>query len=100
MLFRSRQANPDIKKTTLGHTWTAVGKDYVYESGKGFVKTDKHPRPEYQDPYARIDYIYSKGSLTASESRVIERHHDFPDRQFPVFPSDHAAVATTFRVGS
>ncbi|MEC8554254.1 MAG: endonuclease/exonuclease/phosphatase family protein [Planctomycetota bacterium] len=95
-----RHANPDIKKTTLGHTWTAVGKDYFYESGKGFVKTAKHPRPEYQDPYARIDYIYSKGSLTASESRVIERHHDFPDRQFPVFPSDHAAVATTFRVGS
>ena len=93
-----RHANPDIKESTLGHTWTAVGKDYVYESGKGFVKTDNHPRPEYQDPYARIDYIYSKGKLTTSQSRVIERHHDFPDRQFPAFPSDHAAVITTFQV--
>ncbi len=93
-----RTANPRITEKTLGHTWTTVGKDYVYQSGKGFVSTDKHPRPEYQDPYARIDYIYSRGGLKVIDSDVVTRHPNYKDTKFPAFPSDHAAVVTTFAV--
>lgn len=96
-----RSAHPVVTEETLGHTWTTVGTDYVYESGRGFVKTEEHPRPQYQDPYARIDYIYCRGSkLRVVDSATITRHHDYPDRRFPEFPSDHAAVITTFGVSS
>ena len=96
-----RAAHPTVTAKTLGHTWTTVGKDYMYESGKGFVKTDSHPRPQYRDPYTRIDYIYSGGKrLQVVDSTVITRHHEHLERQFPEFPSDHAAVVTTFKVSS
>lgn len=94
-----RAAHPDITANSLGYTWTTVGIDYVLETGKGFVKTDEHPRPHYQDPYARIDYIYSQGELLQIvDSDVIVRHQDHPTRGFPEFPSDHAAVITEFKV--
>ena len=94
-----RAARPNMTAESLGHTWTTVGTDYVYESNKGFVKTDAHPRPEYQNPYARIDYVYALGKqLETVDADVITRHHDYPTRGFPEFPSDHAAVITQFRV--
>ena len=96
-----RVAHPTVSANTLGHTWTTVGTDYVYESGKGFVKTDSHPRPHYQNPYARIDFIYARGELLeVLDSEVITRHPDYPNQRFPEFPSDHAAVVSTFKVSS
>ena len=98
-----RAANPKLTAESLGHTWTTVGKDYMYESGKGFVpvKGDNHPRPEYRDPYARIDYIYSIGKeMQVVDSDVIRNHPAQPKRSFPEFPSDHAAVVTRFRFAS
>ncbi len=94
-----RATHPKITANTLGHTWTTVGKNYRYESGKGFVPTDNHPRPEYQDPYARIDYIYSKGKpIRTIDSQTLTRHPAHPEKAFPEFPSDHAAVLTTFKL--
>ena len=92
-----RQANPDILESTLGHTWTTVGQGYVYKQGQGFVPVKTNPQPEYRDPYARIDYIYSAGSrLQPKTSTVITHHPSRTDRSFPEFPSDHAAVLTEF----
>ena len=94
-----RQSNPDILESTLGHTWTTVGMGYQYVSGQGFVPVKKNPEPEYRDPYARIDYIYSMGSrLEAIHSTVITHHPSQSERSFPEFPSDHAAVLTEFRI--
>ena len=94
-----RAANPDVTRNTYGYTWTTVGPEFVYESDKGFMPTDDHPRPEYRDPYARIDYIYSLGKkLEVFDSKTISHHASRQDRSFPEFPSDHAAVMTTFRV--
>ena len=94
-----RQANPDILEATLGHTWTTVGTGYQYVSGKGFVPVQDHPEPEYRDPYARIDYIYSTGSrLETIDSTVITHHPSQSERSFPEFPSDHAAVLTEFQI--
>ena len=94
-----RATNPDILPATLGHTWTTVGPGFVYEEGKGFVPVDNNPQPEYRDPYARIDYIYSLGTkLQPLSSRVISHHPSQPERSFPEFPSDHAAVLTEFSV--
>ena len=94
-----RQSNPDIVADTLGHTWTTVGMGYVYQEGKGFVPVEKNPEPEYRDPYARIDYIYSIGSkLQTMKSTVIAHHPLQSARSFPEFPSDHAAVLTEFRL--
>ena len=94
-----RQANPDILDSTLGHTWTTVGTGYQYVSGKGFVPVKEHPEPEYRDPYARIDYIYSTGSrLETIDSTVITHHPSQSERSFPEFPSDHAAVLTEFQI--
>lgn len=91
-----RAVHPNITADTLGHTWTTVGTDYLYQSGKGFLPTDNHPRPEYRDLYTRIDYIYARGPLKAVDARVRAHHPQAPDRQFPHFPSDHAAVEARF----
>jgi len=94
-----RQANPDILESTLGHTWTTVGMGFRYVSGQGFVPVKKNSQPEYRDPYARIDYIYSMGSqLEATHSTVITHHPSRSERSFPEFPSDHAAVLTEFKL--
>ncbi|MEM7478533.1 MAG: endonuclease/exonuclease/phosphatase family protein, partial [Planctomycetota bacterium] len=92
-----REVHSDLLPETLGHTWTTVGMGYVYESGKGFVPVDENPEPQYRDPYARIDYIYSVGSkLRPVKSRVLTHHPMQDQRSFPEFPSDHAAVLTHF----
>jgi exonuclease III/predicted phosphodiesterase len=92
-----RDTNPDLLNSTLGHTWTTVGMGFVYERDKGFVPVEKNPEPQYRDPYARIDYIYSMGSLLqATASTVITQHASSTERSFPEFPSDHAAVVTEF----
>lgn len=94
-----RAANPGITSKNLGHTWTTVGMGYMYEEGKGFVPVKDNPQPQYRDPYARIDYIYFRGSrLQVLNSAVITHHPDQSTRSFPEFPSDHAAVVATFEV--
>jgi len=94
-----RQSNPDILEPTLGHTWTTVGMGYQYVSGQGFVPVKNNPNPQYRDPYARIDYIYSMGlRLEAIRSAVITHHPAQSNRSFPEFPSDHAAVLTEFQI--
>lgn len=94
-----RATNPDILESTLGHTWTTVGMGFVYRSDEGFVPVDENPQPQYRDPYARIDYIYSRGArLRPLMSTVMTRHPAESQRSFPEFPSDHAAVLTEFRV--
>lgn len=95
--FRAAHAN--ITADNLGHTWTTVGTDYVFERGGGFLAIDNHPRPEYQNPYTRIDYIYACGDkLQVTGSKVLRHHPKYPDQKFPAFPSDHAAVVTDFRL--
>lgn len=94
-----RAVNPKITDQTLGHTWTTVGPNYQYKEGEGFVPVKENPKPEYRDPFARIDYIYCKGaSITPLESSVLTHHSSDPDAMFPAFPSDHAAVVTRFAI--
>jgi len=96
-----RSTNTQITKETLGYTWTTVGLGYTYESDIGFVpiKTAKHPEPEYRNPFARIDFIYSIGkSINALTSKTIIHHKSNLNRSFPEFPSDHGAVLTTFEL--
>ena len=94
-----RETNPDLLGSTLGHTWTTVGMGFVYESEKGFVPVEENPKPEYRNPYTRIDYIYSIGAtLRALSSTVITHHSSNTERSFPEFPSDHAAVVTEFSI--
>ena len=33
-----RTTHPTVLKNTLRHTWTTVGTDYVYKSGKGYKR--------------------------------------------------------------
>lgn len=94
-----RFVNPVITQETLGYTWTTVGQGFIYESDKGFVPIEKNTSPEYRDPYARIDYIYSTGkTINAIQSRTIVHHISNNKRSFPEFPSDHGAVLTTFEI--
>jgi len=96
-----RQSNPDVLLSTLGHTWTTVGQGFVYKEGEGFVPAKEDVEPQYRDPYARIDYIYSKGAkLRIRKSQVISHHTSQQDRSFPEFPSDHAAVLSEFELKS
>lgn len=93
-----RHVYPKITKDTLGYTWTTVGEDYVYESGRGFVPVIgmNHPRPHFTNPYARIDFIYVLGDLTPKSATVIQNFRNHNKRGFPEFPSDHAAVVASF----
>jgi len=94
-----RFVHPIITDTTLGHTWTTVGQGYTYVSGQGFVPVDVNPSPKYQNPYARIDFIYCTGKkIKPIKSRTITHHFSNLSRSFPEFPSDHGAVLTTFRM--
>lgn len=96
-----RATNTQITKETLGYTWTTVGLEYTYESGMGFVPitTATHPEPEYRNPFARIDFIYSIGkSIIPINSKTIMHHTSNLNRSFPEFPSDHGAVLTTFKL--
>ncbi|TKG97414.1 hypothetical protein EYV94_03015 [Puteibacter caeruleilacunae] len=94
-----RYMHPDVTEKTLGHTWTTVGLGYTYKSGEGFVPVEKNPRPQYQDPYARIDFIYCAGNgIKPVDSRTILHHSSNQERSFPEFPSDHGAVISTFSI--
>jgi exonuclease III len=94
-----RIIHPNITEATLGHTWTTVGQGFTYESGQGFVPVAVNAQPQYQDPYARIDFIYSAGKkIKPLKSRTIIHHFSNTTRSFPEFPSDHGAVLTTFSI--
>lgn len=94
-----RFTHPNIDAEILGYTWTTVGQGYRYVSEKGFVPVKINPEPEFRDPYARIDFIYCTGDdLVPIDSRTITHHPSTTLRSFPEFPSDHAAVVTTFRI--
>ncbi|MEU2584900.1 HAD-IA family hydrolase [Streptomyces avermitilis] len=82
-----RQARPD-PAADPGHTWSPVHAEH--EDGSG--------RPEPQD---RIDYILHRG-LTVLDSRtfVSGTPRLWPDVAGNDWPSDHAAVITTFAVRS
>lgn len=92
-----RFIHPKLTQETLGHTWTTVGQGFTYETEKGFVPVVKNPKPEYGDPYARIDFIYCAGKkIKPITSRTIVHHSSNNTRSFPEFPSDHGAVLTSF----
>ena len=94
-----RHMHPEVTVNTLGYTWTTVGQGYTYKSGEGFVPVEKNPRPQYQDPYARIDYIYCAGDgIKPIDSETILHHPSNLQRSFPEFPSDHGAVLSTFSI--
>ena len=96
-----RFVHPKITSETLGYTWTTVGRGFTYEEEEGFVPVEKNPEPEYQDPYARIDFIYCRGKrIKPVAAQTITHHVSNKTRSFPEFPSDHAAVVTTFEVKS
>ncbi len=80
-----RQAHPD-PAAVPGHTWSPIHP--VHEDGSG--------RPEPQD---RIDYVLHRG-LRVLDSRtwVTGTPAPWPDVADNDWPSDHAAVVTTFAV--
>ncbi|MFJ3335649.1 HAD-IA family hydrolase [Streptomyces sp. NPDC086766] len=80
-----REAHPD-PAADPGHTWSPVHP--VHEDGSG--------RPEPQD---RIDYVLHRG-LTVRDARTFVSGvpRPWPDVAANDWPSDHAAVVTTFAV--
>ncbi|ARP73947.1 hydrolase [Streptomyces pluripotens] len=80
-----REAHPD-PVAEPGHTWSPIHP--VHEDGSG--------RPEPQD---RIDYVLHRG-LTVLDSRTLVTGTPcpWPDVAGNDWPSDHAAVLTTFRM--
>ncbi|MBX7554465.1 HAD-IA family hydrolase [Streptomyces sp. NPDC004232] len=78
-----REAHPD-PAAAPGHTWSPI--HTVHEDGSG--------RPEPQD---RIDYVLHRG-LTVRDARtlVTGSPRPWPDVADNDWPSDHAAVVTTF----
>ncbi|OIK08276.1 HAD-IA family hydrolase [Streptomyces monashensis] len=78
-----REAHPD-PAAAPGHTWSPI--HAVHEDGSG--------RPEPQD---RIDYVLHRG-LTVRDARtlVTGSPRPWPDVTDNDWPSDHAAVVTTF----
>ncbi|MEU9333410.1 HAD-IA family hydrolase [Streptomyces sp. NPDC048290] len=79
-----REAHPD-PPAAPGHTWSPV--HTWHEDGSG--------RPEPQD---RIDYVLHRGGLRTLDSRtyVTGAPGPWPDVRANAWPSDHAAVVTTF----
>ncbi|MCZ4510979.1 HAD-IA family hydrolase, partial [Streptomyces sp. ActVer] len=83
-----REAHPDPVRSP-GHTWSPVHTEH--EDGSG--------RPEPQD---RIDYVlYAGAGLRVLDSRtlVTGTPRTWPDVEDNDWPSDHAAVITTFALG-
>ncbi|RMB86841.1 hydrolase [Streptomyces shenzhenensis] len=82
-----REAHPD-PAAAPGHTWSPIHP--VHEDGSG--------RPEPQD---RIDYVLHRG-LTVLDSRTVVTGtpRPWPDVAHNDWPSDHAAVLTTFALPS
>ncbi|MEU6094916.1 HAD-IA family hydrolase [Streptomyces sp. NPDC047079] len=80
-----REAHPDPARDP-GHTWSPVHP--LHEDGSG--------RPEPQD---RIDYVLHRGlEVLDSRTVVTGTPHPWPDVTGNDWPSDHAAVVTTFAV--
>ncbi|WP_330350392.1 HAD-IA family hydrolase [Streptomyces sp. NBC_00582] len=81
-----REAHPDPVRDP-GHTWSPVHAEH--EDGSG--------RPEPQD---RIDFVLHRGGLRVLDSRtyVSGDPRPWPDVEDNDWPSDHAAVITTFAV--
>jgi HAD superfamily hydrolase (TIGR01509 family) len=81
-----REAHPDPLREP-GHTWSPIHVEH--EDGSG--------RPEPQD---RIDYVLHRG-LRVLDSRTVVTGapRAWPDVAGNDWPSDHAAVLTTFRLG-
>ncbi|MBD0837781.1 HAD-IA family hydrolase [Streptomyces sp. TRM68416] len=80
-----RQANPDPLRDP-GHTWSPVHAER--EDGSG--------GPEPQD---RIDFVLHRGlGVLDSRTHVSGRPRLWPDVEDNDWPSDHAAVITTFSV--
>jgi HAD superfamily hydrolase (TIGR01509 family) len=80
-----REAHPDPVRDP-GHTWSPIHTEH--EDGSG--------RPEPQD---RIDFVLYKGdglSVRDSRTYVSGSPHAWPDVAANDWPSDHAAVITTF----
>ncbi|QOV39653.1 HAD-IA family hydrolase [Streptomyces ferrugineus] len=78
-----REAHPD-PTARPGHTWSPVHP--VHEDGSG--------RPEPQD---RIDFVLHRGlRVLGSETYVSGHPRPWPDVEHNEWPSDHAAVITTF----
>lgn len=83
-----REAHPDPVRSP-GHTWSPIHTEH--EDGSG--------RPEPQD---RIDYVlYAGTGLKVLDSRtlVTGTPRTWPDVEDNDWPSDHAAVITTFSLG-
>ncbi|MET9048172.1 HAD-IA family hydrolase [Streptomyces sp. NPDC004362] len=80
-----REARPD-PAADPGHTWSPIHP--VHEDGSG--------RPEPQD---RIDYVLHRGlEVLDSRTFVSGDPRPWPDVSGNAWPSDHAAVITTFTV--
>ncbi|MFI9613397.1 HAD-IA family hydrolase [Streptomyces sp. NPDC052023] len=78
-----REAHPD-PVTAPGHTWSPIHR--LHEDGSG--------RPEPQD---RIDYVLHRGlRVLDSRTYVAGTPRVWPDVAGNDWPSDHAAVVTTF----
>ncbi|MDX2603539.1 HAD-IA family hydrolase [Streptomyces caniscabiei] len=78
-----REAHPDPVREP-GHTWSPV--HALHEDGSG--------RPEPQD---RIDFVLHRGlAVLDSRTHVSGTPRPWPDVEDSDWPSDHAAVITTF----
>ncbi|MFI9567292.1 HAD-IA family hydrolase [Streptomyces rishiriensis] len=78
-----REAHPDPVREP-GHTWSPVHTEHGDGSG----------RPEPQD---RIDFVLHRGlRVLDSRTHVTGRPRPWPDVEDNDWPSDHAAVITTF----
>jgi HAD superfamily hydrolase (TIGR01509 family) len=81
-----REAHPDPVRDP-GHTWSPVHAEH--EDGSG--------RPEPQD---RIDFVLHRGlRVLDSRTYVAGSPRSWPDVEDNDWPSDHAAVITTFSLG-
>ncbi|MFE1310259.1 HAD-IA family hydrolase [Streptomyces sp. NPDC058755] len=80
-----REVHPD-PVAEPGHTWSPIHP--VHEDGSG--------RPEPQD---RIDYVLHRGlSVRDARTLVVGTPRPWPDVAGNDWPSDHAAVVTTFEL--
>lgn len=81
-----REAHPDPVREP-GHTWSPIHVEH--EDGSG--------RPEPQD---RIDFVLHRGlAVLDSRTHVSGTPRPWPDVEDNDWPSDHAAVITTFALG-
>ncbi|MFC5219565.1 endonuclease/exonuclease/phosphatase family protein [Streptomyces coerulescens] len=87
-----RMANPD-PVSEPGNTWSPI---YPTFTG-GYGYDDHVGEPEPQD---RIDFVYFKGGLSALTSDALAPGNPEPAPQHRdnLYPSDHAAVLSVFRV--